>query len=154
MIDNFERLTGGVTGIYKDIQKLKKLYVGDIGLKGIHVMCIYYLHTNPDGLTAAGLCEKCREDKAGISRILSELEASGIITYPEKERESGRKYRSRAVLTEKGRSCAVRVTELIRQATRIGGSGVSEQEREIFYHVLFAIAGNLDDLLGRLETAG
>lgn len=151
MIDNFERLTGGVTSIYKDIHKLKKLYVSDIGLKGIHVMCLYYLNASPGGLTGAQLCEKCREDKAAISRILSDLEAAGLIAYPEKAGGSGRKYRCHAVLTEKGKTRAGQVNDLILQATMAGGSGVTDQDREVFYQVLFAIADNLDQLLSELE---
>ena len=54
MTDSFELLTGGITSVYKSIQKIKKLSMSEIGLKGVHAMCIYYLYTTPDGLTAAG----------------------------------------------------------------------------------------------------
>ena len=81
MTDSFELLTGGITSVYKSIQKIKKLSMSEIGLKGVHAMCIYYLYTTPDGLTAAELCIRCREDKAAISRILSELKSFEMITY-------------------------------------------------------------------------
>ena len=74
MVDRFEYLTSGITQIYKSIQKIKRCRMDSLGLKGTHVMCLYYLSEYPNGLTAADLCGKCREDKAGISRILSDLE--------------------------------------------------------------------------------
>ena len=38
-----------------------------LGLKATQVMCIYYLASNPEELTAADLCTKCNEDKAAIN---------------------------------------------------------------------------------------
>lgn len=81
MDDRFEKLTTNVAQIHKSIQKIKKIYMQSQGLKSTHVMCLYYLSDHPDGLTAAGLCELCKEDKAGISRILSDLENRNFIAY-------------------------------------------------------------------------
>lgn len=67
MINRFEMLTTGIAQIQKKIQKIKRLKMNSFGLKGAHVMCIYYLHQNPEGLTAADLSRKCVEDKAAFS---------------------------------------------------------------------------------------
>ena len=72
MIHRFEQLTTGVSQIYKNIQRIKKLEMRSLGLKGTHVMCLYFLHSHAEGLTAADLCALCKENKAGISRILAE----------------------------------------------------------------------------------
>ena len=56
MIERFEKLTSGITQVYKSIQRIKKHRMDSLGLKGSHVMCIYYLSKNPEGLTAADLC--------------------------------------------------------------------------------------------------
>lgn len=149
MVDGFERLTTGVTSIYKSIQKIKRIRMDSIGLKGTHVMCIYYLYTNPQGLTGADLCSKCREDKAGISRILSDLESAQLICY--KNAGDGRKYRAKAVLTEEGKTCGTKVNRLIEHAAIAGGNGLSNEEREIFYKVLFTISENLEELCSKLE---
>ena len=61
MDDRFEKLTTNVAQIHKSIQKIKKIYMQSQGLKSTHVMCLYYLSDHPDGLTAAGLCELCKE---------------------------------------------------------------------------------------------
>lgn len=149
MLERFERLTLGTSQIYKDIQKIKKARMNSLGLKGTHVMCLYYLYQNPEGLTAAELCTLCRENKAGISRILSELEELAFICY--EQPRAGKKYRTRAVLTGSGEKYASEITDLILHATIVGGRGISEEERSTFYRVLFQIAENLNELCEELE---
>ena len=105
MIDRFENLTAGVTRIYKSIQKIKRHRMDSLGLKGTHVMCLHYLSEYPDGLTAADLCGKCHEDKGGISRILSDLEKAGLITYLSgNASKDAKRYRAKAVHTEQGQN--------------------------------------------------
>lgn len=153
MVDRFENLTSGITRIYKSIQKIKRCRMDSLGLKGTHVMCLHYLSEYPEGLTASDLCGKCREDKAGISRILSDLEKSGLIAYPRRNGGSDtKKYRAKATLTEKGRRYAKKVTSLIVHATIAGGKGITPAERDIFYRILFQIADNLDRVCQNLEN--
>lgn len=144
----FEKLTIGVTRIYKSIQKIKKTRMNSLGLKGTHVMCIYYLSQHPEGLTASDLCSMCREDKAGISRILSDLESRDFICYDTAHKE--RRYRARAILTDVGRAHAAKISDLITHAVNAGGQGLTEKDRETFYHVLFLIAENLEQLCTEL----
>lgn len=154
MTDSFEMLTGGISSVYKNIQKIKKLSMNELGLKGVHVMCIYYLYSTPEGLTASELCTRCREDKAAISRILSELERFGMITYHQTAHTEGRKYRAKAVLTEKGYSYGSKVAELIRQSVDAGRNGLTMEETKIFYRVLYHISDNLEQLITILEEKG
>ena len=51
----------------------------EFGLKGTHVMCLFFLHHTPEGLTAAQLCQLCAEDKAAISRTIATLKEKGYI---------------------------------------------------------------------------
>ena len=152
MIDRFEKLTTGVTQIYKSMQKIKRCRMDSLGLKGTHVMCLHYLSEYPDGLTAADLCGKCKEDKAGISRILSDLEKARLIAYlSNSSSKDSKRYRAKAVLTEQGKSCAKKVTGLIMHATIAGGLGITEEERDIFYRILFKISDNLNQVCQNLE---
>ena len=152
MVDRFENLTSGITQIYKSIQKIKRCRMDSLGLKGTHVMCLHYLSEYPEGLTAADLCGKCKEDKAGISRILSDLEKTGLIAYAQKNTEKDtKKYRAKAFLTEKGRQYAKKMTNLIVHATIAGGQGITPAERDIFYRILFQIADNLNQVCQNLE---
>ena len=148
MIDRFEKLTTGVSRIYKNIQRIKKHEMSAFGLKGTHVMCIYYLASTPEGLTASDLCLKCNEDKAAVSRMLSELEAGGFISY--ENASVGKKYRTKAVLTEHGKGYAERISSLILRFTELCGEGISDEEREIFYRVLLLIADNIETMERKL----
>lgn len=152
MTDSFEQLTSGVTRIYKRIRKIKRLHMDPIGLKGTHVMCIHYLYTHPEGLTGTELCRKCREDKAGISRILSDLEDAGMIYY--QDTENGKKYRAKALLTKEGVSYGTKINTYIARAVVAGGNGLNASDTEVFYRVLFTIADNLEELCSRIEQKG
>lgn len=149
MLERFENLTAGITQIYKCIQRIKKHRMNSLGLKGTHAMCIHYLSVHPEGLTAADLSRVCLEDKASVSRILSDLEEQGYIHYGTDS--DGKKYRANALLTESGKEYAKKVNELILHATQEGGTGLTDEEREVFYRVLFRISDNLTRLCSELE---
>lgn len=149
-LERFEKLTNGVNRVYKNILKIKKSRMDSIGLKGTHVMCLHYLSISEDGLTATQLCERCYEDKAGISRILSELEEKELIFF--EQNHVGKRYRTKACLSEKGRETAKSVAGFIEEATKAAGKGISDEERKIFYKVLNRIADNLTDVCRNLAN--
>lgn len=138
MIHRFESFVTGITVCYKYIQRIKSMEMVEFGLKGTHAMCLFYLHQNPDGLTAAQLSTLCGEDKAAISRTVSELRALDYIA-PESEKN----YRAPLLLTEKGQSIAQKVDTLIESWVTAGGDGLTEQQRTDFYQSLSMIASNL-----------
>lgn len=150
MDDRFEKLTTGVARIYKSVQKIKKQQMTALGLKGTHVMCIYFLTTHKDGLTASDLCQLCQENKAGISRILSDLEHCGYICYTASS--DAKKYRAKAVLTKDGQICASKVTSRIEEAVAKASQNITEEERAVFYRTLFTIADNLQNVCEDLDT--
>ena len=51
LIERFESFTSSVTKAYKSIQKIKIAEAEQIGLKPSHVMYMYYLGKNLEGLT-------------------------------------------------------------------------------------------------------
>ena len=137
MIQRFESFVTGITTCYKYIQKIKSAEMTEFGLKGSHVMCLFFLHHNPKGLTAAQLCQLCGEDKAAISRTVATLTEKGYVKTEDK------KYRALLQLTDKGLDIASRVDDLIEQWVAFGGDGLSEDDRTVFYGVLGHIADNL-----------
>ena len=137
MIERFDAFVTGITTCYKYIQKIKSIEMTDLGLKGNHVMCIFYLNRNDKGLTAAELSQLCGEDKAAISRTLGRLQEEGYVKSGEK------KYRSPLHLTEAGKKIARYVDNHIREWVGRGGDGLSEEERNIFYRSLDIISSNL-----------
>lgn len=144
MLDRFGMFVAGITSCYRSIQKIKSMEMTEFGLKGTHVMCLFYLQQNPEGLTAAQLCQLCCEDKAAVSRNLWELEQKDFIRT---QTEGGRKYRARILLTESGESVVRQMDSLIRQWVSLGGSGLTQEERDDFYRTLGLIADNLKNNL-------
>ena len=138
MIQRFDAFVSGITSCYKYIQRIKSLEMTEFGLKGTHVMCMYYLRQNPGGLTASQLCGLCAEDKAAISRTVSELKSRGYITTL-----SEKAYRAMLTLTSAGQEIARKFDHLIESWVAIGGDGLSDEERTDFYRSLSAIAENL-----------
>lgn len=138
MIQRFQDFVTGITVCYKYIQRIKNAEMTEFGLKGIHVSCLFHLHSNPDGLTSAQLCTLCCEDKATISRIVSDLRKQGYI-----EQGEGKNYRAPLYLTAAGAQIAEKMIPLIESWVSVGGEGLTEQQREAFYNSLSMIAGNL-----------
>ena len=141
MIHRFHTFVSAIALCYKSIQRIKSAEMTEFGLKGTHVMCLFYLHHEPAGLTAAQLCSRCEEDKAAISRTLAELTEKGYI-LPAQD-PGKKKYRAVMQLTEAGVQVAEKVDVLITQWVTAGGNGLTDEEREVFYRTLTIIAENL-----------
>ncbi len=141
MLKRFEAFVTGISTCYKSIQKIKSAEMNKfgIGLKGTHMMCIFFLHMNPDGLTASHLSKLCSEDKAAISRAVATLQQEGYVSSHEK------KYRDMLHLTKSGEELALKLDTLISQWVSTGGDGLTQEERDIFYKALGKIAGNLTE---------
>ena len=140
MLNRFGAFVTGITACYKYIQRIKTQEMSELGLKGTHMTCLFFLNQNPDGMTAAQLCHLCDEDKAAISRALAELETKGYLrTQP----MSGKKYRAVVQLTEAGFQVAQQMDGLIEDWVTVGGAGLTDEERADFYRVLEKIAVNL-----------
>ncbi len=138
MPTRFEQFVTGITACYRSIQHIKSTEMTELGLKGAHVMCLYYLYHAPDGLTAAQLCRLCAEDKAAVSRTLAELEARGCISPV-----SGSTYRTPRFLTDAGNALAAHMNGIIQDWEATGGAGLTEADRAQFYRTLSHIASNL-----------
>lgn len=140
--ERFEQFTTAVSRAYKSLQKIKTAETERMGLKGSHVMCLYYLGKNPDGLTAAQLCRLCNEDKAAISRTIGDLTGSGYIAGGGQTAAS--RYRARLILTESGREKTRQLWQAIVAAVEHASEGFNDEERACFYRVFFTITDNLE----------
>ena len=143
MESRYELISGSLASMYHDIQKIERMEMAKYGLKGPHAQCLLAMKKHPEGITAARLCEVCEKDKAAVSRILSELEAAGMVV---RENRNGSRYRASLLLTQQGNLAAEAVVEKARLAVELAGTGFGETERETFYRVLAIIAGNLHKL--------
>ncbi len=140
MIERFQSFVAGITVCYKCIQRIKAAEMTEFGLKGTHVMCLFYLHQHPEGLTAAQLSALCVEDKGAISRTLADLDGKGYLC-------GQRKYRTPLHLSPSGEQVASQVDQIIEEWVRAGGDGLTAQEREDFYAALERISCNLKEEL-------
>ena len=137
MEQRFETFTALVTGISRDIRKIKNEEMVEFRLKGPHVSCLYYLYKKGD-LYATALCELCEEDKANMSRILEHLESRGYIVP-----RSERRYRAPIRLSEEGREIGAHIAEKIDRVLFAASEGVNEEHRRILYACLSQIHTNL-----------
>ncbi len=142
MIERFDIFTTTITQIYKSLQKIKNREMTEVNLKGIHVMCLFRLNRNPDGMTLTALSAACEEDKAAMSRTVSELAGLGYVKTAE-----GRRYRAPVVLTDSGREVAAKIDDMIISAVNAGGDGLTDEERSVFYKALTLISNNLKTYL-------
>ena len=144
LIERFEAFTTSVTKAYKCIQKIKLAEAERMGLKANHVMYMYYIGKNTQGLTAKELCKLCIEDKAAVSRTIVDLIEKGFIKPA--ETDFGRKYRTKIILTEEGKDVNKQINEAIAVAVSKASRSLNDAERENFYRVFFYITDNLETI--------
>lgn len=140
MLQRFEKFTGYISKAYKYIGRIKSDYMSKFELKGSHVMCLFFLGKNPDGLKASELCELCQEDKAAISKTLSSLKKRGLV-----ESTAGRlrKYRAIYKITEAGHEIYCRIAKAIEQTVEKCSVDLTPEERDVFYRAFDKILANL-----------
>ena len=148
MLGRFKEFTKGISTAYKYLIKVKTYGIKEFGIKGSHVMCLFYIGEAENGLTATELCRLCSEDKAAISKALSALLEKGLV---ELENDENKKYRSKYFLTDEGKHVVDRVYDKIFKAVSIGGDGLSDEERDSFYKSLNTINSNLENLCKNFE---
>lgn len=143
MIQRFELFCTSAFSIYRSILKIERMEMEKFGLKGPHAQCLLTMSHYPEGITAAQLCNYCDKDKAAISRTVSELEEAGMLR---RDCSDGKRYRAKLTLTDAGRNAATRVAERAKCAVERAGSGMSDEQRAVFYNALALIAGNLQHI--------
>ena len=141
MENRFEKFSIAVLELNRCLQRIKDLEMRKFGLRSAHTMCVFYLGQHPEGLTVTQLSEICREDKAAVSRCLSQLaQRELVVSYAPRNL---RAYRNPYRLTEKGRLLAKQMDERVAEALRWGGKGLTEEQRESFYASAQIILDNL-----------
>lgn len=145
MENRFEKFVISITELHRYLQKLKELEMGQLDLKAGYTMCLYYLGKHPEGLTATKLTELCKEDKAAISRTLSQLGAKGLVSCELPEHK--RSYRTLYYLTEEGSIVVRKISSRICSALAHGGDGMTEEQRINLYDSLERISHNLEQYL-------
>lgn len=142
--ERFETFTTTIIKAYKSINKLKNREMKKIGLKGNHTLFMFYFRKEKEGLTSAALSKLCNEDKAAVSRTIAELIDAGLIEYALVD--CSKKYRNKFTLTEKGKNVSDEIDKHIAGLVNSASADLTENEREVFYKVLFEITDNIEEL--------
>ena len=140
MDERFETFTVLLNRINRNIRKIKNEEMKNYELRSPHISCLYYLFISEE-LTSKDLCERCEEDKATISRSLDYLEKNGYLIC---KSDSKKRYNAPFSLTEKGKSAGKRIAEKITAVLDEISTGVSGEDREVFYRSLNVISENID----------
>ena len=148
MVQRFEDFVNLVNLAYKGLQKVKSYEVKSLGLKASHVMCVFYLGRSEEGLTAGELCDKCREDKAAISRNLKYLQQKKYVVLRENENQ---KYNLRYTLTDSGKDAYYMIEARVISCVDKLGKGLTKAERNTFYKAFDVIIGNFDKFCSNLN---
>ena len=143
MLNRFARFSLAISEIDRCCHKLAAEEMANYGLNSSHVVYLTTLYKFEEGITAAKLGELCCKDKADVSRMVNILGRKGLVR---KKAIGGNLYRAKLLLTEAGKRVAEHVQQRTVLAVERAGSGLSEKEREVFYHCLERITANLQAL--------
>lgn len=143
MLDRFSRFSLAISEIDRCWHKLATDEMAKYGLNSPHAVYLNTLYEYNEGITAAKLGELCCKNKADVSRMISILEKKGLV---KKESVGGSLYRAKLLLTQEGRNAAQQVRKQAALVVEMAGTGMTDQEREIFYRCLEKITGNLQTL--------
>ena len=143
MVDRFERFTYAIVEINRYWHKIAADEMSKYGLKGPFAHYLITLYRYPDGVTSVQLGELCDKNKADVSRALAILEEKGLAV---RETQNNSYYRAKIKLTAKGRAAAEQVQQIAEKAVGIGGKGLTDEHRQIFYEALERITANLRQL--------
>ena len=144
MLNRFTKFSLLIAEIDRCWHKLAAEEMAKYGLNSPHAV---YLNTLYDagaaGITAAQLGELCCKNKGDVSRMVAILSQKGLV---EKVAVGNNLYRAKLILTEEGIQAAQHVRNRAAVAVELAGSGLTEEERNIFYSALAQITANLQRL--------
>ena len=143
MLRRFARFSLAISEIDRCWHKLATEEMARYDLNSPHAVYLTTLYSFADGITAAKLGELCCKNKADVSRMVSILEKKGLVR---KEAVDGKLYRAKLLLTDEGKLAAEHVQQRAALAVELAGSGMTDQEREVFYRCLEQITANLQAL--------
>ena len=148
MEERFETFTVLINRINRNIRKIKNEEMANYELRSSHVSCLYYLYISKE-LTSKDLCERCEEDKATISRSLDHLEKNGYLIC---KSDSQKRYNAPFILTERGMRAGKRIAEKIAAVIDEISTGISNEDRAVFYRSLNVISENIDKVAKSYEN--
>ena len=142
--ERFEQFSNLISGIYRDIQKLKNQWTSPLGMKSVHIFWVYLLKNHPEGLTASELSRHSQSNRSLVSREIQELMDLGYV-----QAESGsrtRRYAQKLILTEAGQKVAAQISEVSLSIQNEVNAGIPEEDLFILYRTLGILMENFHRL--------
>lgn len=149
--ERFEDFTTVISGIHRDIQKIKMKFTRHLGLKSVHMYWLYLLRVHPEGLSASELAELGKTNKALVSREIDELVTGGLITTD--SQSDRRRYGWKFRLTETGQKMAETISTIALEVQHRASSDIPEEDMVTFYRVIYALLDNFDRMAENFEIS-
>ena len=140
--ERFEQFSSLISGIYRDIQKLKTKWTEPLGMKSVHIFWVYLLKNHPEGLNASELSRHSQSNRSLVSRELQELIDLGYVRPEGNSKRYGRKL----YLTETGREIADRISSATLDIQNIVSAGIPEEDLIVLYRTLEILMKNFHQL--------
>ena len=142
--ERFEQFSALISGIYRDIQKLKTKWAEPLGMKSVHIFWVYLLKNHPEGLSASELSRHSQSNRSLVSREIQELINLGYVYAEEtpKQRRYGQKLR----LTESGLTVAQRISDASLEIQSAVNAGIPEDDLITLYRTLEILMRNFHTL--------
>lgn len=138
----FEQFRNLISGIHRDIEKLKTKWTAPLGMKSVHIFWVYLLKDHPEGLCAAELARLSQSNRSLVSREIGELITLGYV-YTEK---TGRSYGQKLKLTAAGQEAADRIAEASLTIQNQVNAGIPEADLITLYRTLEILQENFHRL--------
>lgn len=140
--ERFEQFSSLISGIYRDIQKIKAKWTEPLGMKSVHIFWVYLLKNHPEGLTASELSRHSHSNRSLISREIRELIDLGHVCSDNKSKRYGQKL----MLTESGHEIADRISAVSLEIQNQVNSGIPEADLAVLYRTLGILMENFHRL--------
>ena len=142
--ERFEQFSSLISGIYRDIQKLKAKWTEPLGLKAVHIFWVYLLKNHPEGLTASELSRHSQSNRSLVSREIQELIDMG---YVQAGKPSGqRRYGQKLTLTPSGSEIADTISHASVEIQNKVNAGIPEEDLIVLYRTLGILMENFHRL--------
>ena len=142
--ERFEQFSSLISGIYRDIQKLKTKWTEPLGMKSVHIFWVYLLKNHPEGLTASELSRHSQSNRSLVSREIQELIDLGYVTV--KTTAGQRRYRQNHTLTNTGLEIAEKISEASLDIQNKVNAGIPEEDLLVLYRTLGILMENFHRL--------
>ena len=142
--ERFEQFNTLISGIYRDIQKLKTKRTMPLGMKSVHIFWVYLLKNHPEGLSASELSQYSQSNRSLVSREIQELIDLGYVNVHQSAPK--RRYGQKLRLTPLGEDAAKRISDATLEIQNKVNAGIPEADLIVLYRTLGILMENFHQL--------